>query len=163
MTYLPPGRLENWSESSAPTSVAPLPVAACLAAATAAASVPLLGSTCSCTVNPRLPAGQSDVNDTGAVVPPAPAVAVGVGVAPSVTTCGAAAVCSLERPARPIRTPTSSASRRQPTPARRPRSSRHGESDGGGPGSGGAGGGGASASPASIAGRPARRAPQVRQ
>src|SRR6185312_2628775 len=106
-----PPTLGNASAVSAPTAVAPLPLAADLAACTAVAAE-LAGSVCSSTVQPFLLAGQSLLKvSSAAVVPPEPPVA-------TLITCGVEARLD-PAPERPISTPTPIASSSTPIPASR--------------------------------------------
>src|SRR5690348_3852695 len=108
--YLPPGRLEYWSESRAPTLGAPFFVASAFADATSAGVELALSSEPISTVYPLLPEGQSLLNAPPGVlltslegppevVPPPPWTWI---------TEGVAAVPLPELPPFPIRTPTAS-------------------------------------------------------
>ena len=100
------------SAFSAPTALAPFPLAALFAASTAATDE-LLGRFCSCTVYPVVPAGQSDVNVASVAELLASALPP---TEPTVSTCGAD-VPPFELPALPIRTPTPIARSSRPIPA----------------------------------------------
>src|SRR5262249_49350853 len=94
MTYCA-GSSEGYSsESSAPTSAAPLPVASHLAVWPASGLGVSFASDCSCTVQPWVPLGQSAVKVVGAVVVAAGVVAgaTAVGAAPAVV--GVAVACA---------------------------------------------------------------------